>query len=57
MADKKKDQLAVMADKTKPFQAAPMDSLHNLLYWAAQHEGSNVSALKSVHIEKLHLMM
>ena len=46
-----------MGDKTKPFQAAPMDSLHNLLYWAAQHEGSNVSALKSVHIEKLHLMM
>ena len=39
-----KDQLAVMADKTKPFQAAPMDSLHNLLYWAAQHEGHNVSS-------------
>ena len=27
-----KDQLAVMADRTKPFQAAPTDSLHNLLY-------------------------
>ena len=33
-----------MADKTKPFQAAPMDSLHNLLYWAPWHEGHNVSS-------------